>query len=176
MKRTSVLMLLALVACEKSATAPAPKPTEPEHTAATGSGSGSSASVGGGSGEGVDRAAVDTMIDDMMAYTDQMLPLLVQWNGDCAAQAKRMMVLEPLALKIRAEGAPLEQDPAKRDAYRAAMAAKKPEVMAQVEKKLSAAGLKSSDLDRIEAEMKTKCANDPAYTEAMNHVGLRKKK
>ena len=116
------------------------------------------------------------MIDDMMAYTDQMLPLMTQWDGDCPAQAKRMMVLEPLALKIRAEGALLEQDPAKRDAFKAAMAAKKAEVMAQVDKKLSAAGLKSDDLDRIQGELNTKCANDPAFTEAMNHVGLRKKK
>jgi hypothetical protein len=124
---------------------------------------------------GVDNAAIDAMVEHMLQYTDQMLPLDLAWDGDCAAQAKRLMVLEPLGQKIRAESRELEADDAKRTAFKAAMAGKRDEVMAKVKQHLAAAGVTEADIDKRTSEMETKCANDPAFVDAMNRVGLRKK-
>ncbi len=156
MSRTIVVAALVAVlatGCEKS-----------------GSGSGS------GSATAPDPKAIDAMLADMMTYTDQMLPILAAWDSDCAAQAKRMMVLEPSADKIRAEMLALEADPAKQAAFKAAMAGKKDELMAVVLKKAAAVGLSKDDLDHREADMKSKCADNAAFQDAMNHTGLRKKK
>lgn len=128
-----------------------------------------------GSADAVTDAAIDGIVDDMMAYTEKVLPLLAAFDGDCAAQGERMLELEPLAQKIRVAGSALEADPAKRAAFRAKMQSKRPEVMAKVSAKLAAAGLTEADMDRREKELKEKCANDASFQQAMKRVGLRKK-
>jgi hypothetical protein len=137
---------------------------------------GSAAPTGSASAAHVDTAAVDQLVNDMMAYTDKMLPAMIAFDGDCAAQAQRMLELEPLAQKIRAEGTALESDAASQAALKAAMAGRRDEVMARMKAKLGAAHTTEDAVNKKEQELKDKCGNDPAFQAAMNRVGLRKKK
>jgi hypothetical protein len=174
-----VVCVTAAVGCKKS-----DQPAGAGSSAATGSGaSGSGSAVAGstgsnaaGSGVAGTDAAVAAMVADMMAYTEQVVPLMLAFDGDCAAQAKRMLVLEPIATRIRAQGAALESDPARVAAFKAAMELKRPELMAQMKAKLGAAGTTEVDVDRKDKDINAKCGSDPAYVDAMQHVGLRKKK
>ncbi len=116
------------------------------------------------------------MVNDMMAYTEKVVPMMLAFDGDCGAQAKRMLELEPLAQKIRAEGEALEGSPASQAAFRATMASKKADVMARMKAKLDAAGTTEEAIGKTEKAMNDKCGSDPAFQDAMNRVGLRKKK
>lgn len=144
-------LALVVMACSKSAPEPAPAPAP-------------------------DPQAIDTLVANMMAYTEQTVPLLLAWDGDCAAQATRMLALEPMATKIRAQGAVLEADPAAYSAFKAAMAAKKEAVMAAVEAKLTAAGSSLKDMSTRERAIREQCKTDLAFNQAMDRVGLAKKK
>ncbi len=150
----AVAVMLLAVACSKSSNDPAPPPVEKVAPP--------------------DPKAIDAMVADMVLYTDQTVPLLLAWDGDCAAQAKRMLVLEPFAQKIRAEAAPINSSPAAHTAFKAAMEAKKATVMAAVETKLTAAGSSLQDMSRREREIREHCSSDLAFTEAMNRVGIAK--
>lgn len=147
---------------------------------ATESKSAGSASAGSaaptGSGSSTDTSMVDAIVSDMMAYTEKVVPMMLAFDGDCAAQAKRMLELEPLTQKIRAQMEAIESDPAAVDAYKAEMARKGPEVKARVMAKLEAAGTSEAAVDKAEQTLKDTCGNDPAFQDAMNRVGLRKKK
>jgi hypothetical protein len=160
------LLMLQVAGCAKHAA--------PE-TKATGSATAGSATPSG-SGSGVDTTAIDTMVNDMMSYTEKVLPMMLAFDGDCTKQANRMLELEPLAQKIRAEGAPLESDAAAQASFKAAIAIKKPEVMARMKAKLDAAGTTEEAIGKTEKAINDKCGNDPTFQEAMNRVGLRKKK
>lgn len=149
MKLCLALALLA-TACSKPAPEPAPAPTP-------------------------DPKVIDAVVADMMQYTEQTAPLLIAWDGDCAAQAKRMMALEPLATKIRAQTAAIESNPAAQTAFKEAMAAKKAAVMAAVEKTLTAAGSSLKDMGERERQIRGQCKDDPTFIEAINRVGLAKK-
>ncbi len=140
-----VALALGAVACSKSSSEPASSP--------------------GGN-------AIDTIVADMTRYTEQTVPVLLAWNGDCAVHAKRLLALEPLALKIRAEQAAIEADPAGRTALESAMAAKKESVTASLEKTLAAAEMPLKDFIAREREIRIRCKGDPAFVDAVNRIGL----
>jgi hypothetical protein len=102
--------------------------------------------------------------------------MMLAFDGDCGAQAKRMLDLEPLAQKIRAEGTALESSPASQAAVKAAMAGKKADVMARMKAKLAALGTTEEAVGKVDKTMTEKCASDPAFQDAMARTGLRKKK
>jgi hypothetical protein len=160
------LAVLLTAGCSKSKNATEDKPD--------GSAAGSAAPSG--SGASTNTKVVDAIVTDMMAYTEKVLPMMLAFDGDCAAQAKRMLELEPLAQKIRAQMAAIESDPAAVSAYKAQMMVKGPEVKARMKAKLDAAGTSEADVEKVQKSMEDKCGNDPAFKDAMNHVGLRKKK
>jgi hypothetical protein len=164
----SALAVLLLSGCSKSKSA-----TESKSTGSAPAGS--AAPTGSGSGSGADTTMVDAIVSDMMAYTEKVVPMMLAFDGDCAAQAKRMLELEPLAQKIRAQMSAIESDPAAVEAYKTEMAHKGPEVKARMMAKLEAAGTTEAAIDKAEQALKDKCGDDPAFKDAMNHVGLKKK-
>jgi hypothetical protein len=119
---------------------------------------------------------VDAMVNEMTELTEQMVPLLAAFDGDCAAQAKRMLTLEPLAGKLRASVAALDADPKRQAAVRAEMQSRKAESDAKMQAKLAAAGTTEAELRKKGEDMDAKCGSDPGFQDAMKRAGVRKKK
>ena len=127
------------------------------------------------SGSGSADAEVEAMVNEMNALSEQMVPLILAFDGDCAAQAKRMLTLEPLGDKLRASVAVLDSDPARQAAVRAQMQRSKAETEAKMKAKLTAAGVTEADVRAKGQDMDTKCGSDPAFQDAMKRAGVRKK-
>jgi hypothetical protein len=144
------LLIAMLAACEKAH----------DHPAAAGSGSAD--------------ALVDGFTADMTEYGVKATPIMLAFNGDCGALADKMLVLEPLAQRIRARGTELEADPARYRTARERMRGMKAEVIAKYEAAIAPATM--ADAEKKEAEIKAKCRGDASYEAAMERVGLMKKK
>ncbi len=134
-----------------------------------------SAASGSGSGSGSADVEVDAMVNEMSEFTERMVPLILAFDGDCAAQAKRMLTLEPLATKLRASVAALDADPARQAAVRAQIAGRKADSDAKMKATLSAAGATDADVTKKGADMDAKCGSDPAFQDALKRAGVRKK-
>jgi hypothetical protein len=155
--------LVVLFACKRETTSSAP--------ATTGSAA-SSTPAGAGSTAGSPEALLAAMLD----YSDQMVPIVIGFAGDCDATAKRMVALEPLARTIRTQGEAIEANPTARDAFRERMRGAKDGALARIDAQLKAVGATREDMDRKEAEIKKTCAGNPAYLDAVQRVGLKKKR
>jgi len=118
---------------------------------------------------------VDVMVDQMAEYTEQIMPIALAFDGDCLAEATRMLDLEPLAQQIRDTLETVESDPAQLALYKARMKAKQPEITAKLAAALKATGLSQAEADAKEKLLKAACANDPAFKRAVARVGLKKK-
>lgn len=143
------LLIIALVACEKSKPAPSPEPVDHD-------------------------TELSALAADMIAYTKQMPGILQEFAGDCPAHATRLLVLEPLARSIRTRAGALTPDETK--SVRERIAARKVEILAQIDADLAAKHLTRADIEAKEAAVKAACDNDPQVKDAMDRVGLFKKK
>ncbi|MEO8840949.1 MAG: hypothetical protein ABI591_02465 [Kofleriaceae bacterium] len=159
--RTALAIVLAFAACKKAA-APEPKP-EP---------------VGSGSAVAVvapptgDTAADQTLRDEIMSYTFEMVPLLAAWDGDCTKQIERMKQLEPLVQQIRKDEAKVA--PGFDDRIRQYMMAHKAEVVGNMQAAVAATKLSQAQLEAKDAEIKAKCTGQD-YADEINKIGVMKK-
>jgi len=142
------LLLLALAACKKSSPASEPAPTDHD-------------------------VELSTLAADMVAYTKQLPTILQAFDGDCAAHATRLLTLEPQAQSIRGRAVALSPEDNK--SVRARMAARKAEILAEIDADLAAKHLTRADIEAKEAAVKAACDTDPKVKDAMTRVGLFKK-
>lgn len=142
--------VIVLAACEKSSPAPAPDPAPPDRD-----------------------QLISGVATDSIAYAEKLPTVLIAFDGDCAAHATRLLVLEPLVSSIRARSADLSVDEVRQ--VRERMAARKTEVMARLDTLLAEHHVTRADIEAKEAAVRTACANDPKVKDAMDRVGLFKK-
>jgi len=102
--------------------------------------------------------------------------MLASFYGNCSAIADQMLTLEPLAQKIRATGAAIEADPERAQKKKQRIGEMKQGVMQHYEELLKPLGKTMADITKKEAEMKTKCAGDPKWEDAIERTGLMKKR
>lgn len=144
------LIVFALVGCEKSKPAPEPGPAPESRD-----------------------AELTALATDMIAYTRKMPKILEDFSGDCAAHAEHLMVLEPLASSIRARAASLS--PEENKGVRARIAARKDEILREIDAELAQKHLTRADIEAKDAAVNTACGNDPKVKAAMERVGMFKK-
>ncbi len=120
---------------------------------------------GGGS------ASVDEIFNEMKQYTMDMVPVFTAWDGNCDAQVSRLLTLEPLVTKIRANLEHVDEND-----LRAKMMPHKDEVQKGIEDLLAKSGKTIKDLETAEMDIKQKCGADPKYQDAMDRVGVFKRK
>lgn len=144
------LLLIVLAACEKSSPAPAPDPAPPDRD-----------------------QIMSSLAVDSITYTQKLPGILLAFDGDCAAHATRLLVLEPLVSTIRARWAELSTEEVR--GVRERIAARKTEVFAKLDADLAEKHATRADVEAKDAAVKTACANDPKVKDAMDRVGLFKK-
>lgn len=115
--------------------------------------------------------ALDQFMADFLEYGERVVPMLAKFDGDCSAMADRLLTLEPLTKKIRAEGTALDQTKIKQRA-----AESRDKIMQRYAELAKSLGMTTADIDKKEAEMKSKCASDPKWLDAQERTGLMKKK
>jgi len=121
-----------------------------------------------------DPAALDRATKEILEYTDQMIPLLAGFDGNCDHQIAAMAKLEPLVDKIRADTVAAGPDvDVKIKQY---MQEHKQEVVAGINKQLELAKMSRADLELKDSDVKAKCGSDPKYQAEMNRIGVMKKK
>ncbi len=113
------------------------------------------------------------MTQNILGYTSSMVPVLASFDGDCKAHVQRMLTLEPMALKISAYA---DAHPEFDGQMKAWMMAHRTEVGMKMEQAVIATKLSKLELGKKEADIKAKCASDPAFQDAMNRIGVMKKK
>ncbi len=149
-----LLLVIALVACERAS--PAPTPTD------------SAAAL----------KLRDSIVADTIEYGFKTPPILLAFDGDCSAQADRILTLEPLVKRIRHNtlqlliGAP---DGTEAD-LNARFHERQDEVMAKITEQIVASHHTMAEVDAKEAEMSAKCRNDPKVKDAIHRTGVFKKK
>ncbi len=121
-------------------------------------------------------AEIEAFLTDFLAYGDKSVVMLASFDGNCSAIADQMLTLEPLAQKIRARGTAIEADPARAAQKKQRIAEMKQQVMQHYADLLKPLGKTMDDIAKKEAEMKTKCAGDPKWEDAVERTGLMKKK
>ncbi len=165
MTRT-VLLAIALVACEKST--PAAKPTE-----------GSAADGSGSAVPSLDDIKLrDTIVADTIEYSFKTSPILLAFDGDCSRHADRLLALEPLAKKIRENTMRLmagRADHSDTD-VKAKLLEHKDEIMAKINDQLAAGHKTIADVEAMDAEIRAKCGDDPKVKDAMERTGVFKRK
>ncbi len=145
------LFVILLAACEKSSPAPAPDPAPPDHD-----------------------QIISSVATDSISYAEKLPPILIAFDGDCAAHATRLLALEPLVSSIRSRSADLSPDEVRQ--VRERMAARKTEVLARLDALLAEHHVTRADVEAKETAVKAACAGDPKVKDAMDRVGLFKKK
>jgi hypothetical protein len=121
-------------------------------------------------------ADVEAFLADFIAYGDKSVVMLASFDGNCSTIADQMLTLEPLAQKIRTNGLAIEADPARAAKKKQRIGEMKQGVMQHYEELLKPLGKTMDDITKKEAEMKTKCAGDPKWEDAIERTGLMKKK
>ncbi|MEO7091620.1 MAG: hypothetical protein ABI175_00125 [Polyangiales bacterium] len=144
------MLVIALAACEKSGPAPEPAPA-PER-----------------------EQIISALTTDTIAYTLQLPAILLAFDGDCAAHATRLLALEPLVSSIRTRSADLSADELRQIKER--MGAHKAEIFGKLDAQLAEKHATRADVEAKEAATKTTCGDDPKVKDAMDRVGLYKKK
>ena len=125
-------------------------------------------------------AYIVQMVADSTEYTEQAMLLHLEYKGDCAAFAEKMLALEPLAQSIRgrfvelvsggADGKALAGEVDRR------LKARAKEAIARIEATLGKHGKTMADFDKTEAAFKAKCSKHPRVVEVMDRVGVFKRK
>jgi hypothetical protein len=164
--RIALLALLIVLGCKKdheAAPVPAPLP------APTGS-----AAAPAPAPAPTDPAALDRVTKEVLEYTDQMIPLLAGFDGDCDHQIAAMAKLEPLVDKIRADTVAAGPDVDVR--IKQYMQEHKQQIVDGINKQLDAAKMSRADLELKDSDVKAKCGSDPKYQAEMNRIGVMKKK
>ncbi|CAN5599560.1 hypothetical protein BH11MYX1_BH11MYX1_40020 [soil metagenome] len=123
----------------------------------------------GGLGSG--SAALDEVFSEMREYTMAMVPIFVAWDGNCDTQVDRLLTLEPLVKKIRANIESVDEV-----ALRDRMMPHKDEIQKGIEAALAKTGKTMKDLQDNEMQIKTKCGAEPKFHAAMERIGVFKKK
>lgn len=129
----------------------------------------SASAAGPGSGSG--SAALDEVFSEMRAYTMAMVPIFIGWDGNCDAQVARLLTLEPLVKKLRANIASVDEV-----ALRNRMMPHKDEIQQGIEAELAKSGKTMKDLEGNELQIKTTCGADPKFHDAMERIGVFKKR
>ena len=163
--RIALAMILATSmfgACKKSAPPPEPAPDP-----------GSAAPVAPVAPK-VDRVVYDRLLGNVLQYTYDMIPLLASFDGDCSAQIERMKKFEPLVQKIRDDE--VQMDANFEDRIKQHMRDHKDEIVAKIEAQLVAVKMTRPELEAKEADLKAKCASNPAYAAEMDRIGVMKKR
>lgn len=114
---------------------------------------------------------IDGIVADTVTYMNQLPAILIAFDGDCAAHATRLLALEPLVASIRARSADVDHD-----VLRDRLQARKAETVAKLEEQLKAKGLTRAEVEAKETAVKAACGGDPKLKDAMDRVGLFKKK
>lgn len=127
------------------------------------------ATPAGGLGSG--SSALDEVFGEMRDYTMQMVPVFLAWDGNCDTQVDRLLTLEPLVKKIRMNIENVDEQ-----ALRARLMPHKDEVQKGIEAELAKTGKTMKDLEDNEIQIKTKCAAEPKFRDAMDRIGVFKKK
>jgi len=153
--RIALLLAVLLAACTNN---PSKLDTDP-----------AGATPAGAHGSG--SAALDELFDEMRDYTMQMVPVFLAWDGNCDTQVDRLLTLEPLVKKIRTNIENVDEQ-----ALRARMMPHKDEVQKGIEAELAKSGTTMKDLEDNEMQIKTKCAAEPKFRDAMDRIGVFKKK
>lgn len=148
----SLLVIGCLSACERAEPTPAAPPPVPADK-------------------------LDGIVDDTLTYMDQLPPILLAFDGDCGAHATRLLALEPLVASIRKRSDELlAANPDSPQQLKDRLMTHKTATLAKLEEQLRAKGMTRADVEAKEREVKTKCAADPRVKDAMDRVGLFKKK
>ncbi len=140
-----VVLVVVLVACERSEPAPAPASAPDDK--------------------------IDSIVADTLSYMNQLPGILIAFDGDCGAHAKRLLVLEPLVASIRTRSQ--DVDPAQ---LRDRLQAHKSETITRLTEQLKAKGVTHAEVEAKEAAVKSTCGADSRVKDAMDRVGLFKKK
>ena len=147
------LLLIVVAACSKSSSEPAPAPA---------------------AAPAPDRdELVSSLAVDSITYAEKLPGLVLAFDGDCAAHANRLLVLEPLVSSIRKRSMDLTADEVR--GVRERMGARKTEILAKLDADLAEKHATRADVEAKEVAIKTACANDPQVKAAMGRVGLFKK-
>lgn len=149
-----ILAFTSFGACKKSAPAPEPAP-DPGSAAAA---------------PKVDPAVFDRLQANILQYTYDMIPLLASFDGDCNAQIERMKKFEPIVQKIRDDE--VQMDAGFEDRIKQYMRDHKTEIAAKIEAQLAAVKFTRPQLEAKEADLKAKCAANPAYAAEMDRIGV----
>ena len=126
---------------------------------------------GVGPGSSTDSAALDEVFGEMRDYTMAMVPIFVAWDGNCDAQVDRLLTLEPLVKKLRTNLEKVDEA-----ALRNRMMPHKDEVQKGIEAALAKSGKTVKDLEDTEQQIKTTCGADPKFHDAMDRIGVFKRK
>lgn len=159
--RTALTLALVLAACTNN---PSKLDKAPEGAPPAGG-------AGPGPGTGTDSAALDEVFGEMRDYTMAMVPIFIAWDGNCDAQVDRLLTLEPLVKKLRANLEKVDET-----ALRNRMMPHKDEVQQGIEATLAKSGKTVKDLEDTELQIKTKCGADPKFHDAMDRIGVFKRK
>ncbi len=114
---------------------------------------------------------VDRIVADTLSYMNQLPAILLAFDGDCGAHAQRLLVLEPLVASIRARSTEVDHDQL-RDRLQAHKAA----TLAKLDEQLKAKGVTRAEVEAKETTVKAACGEDARVKDAMDRVGLFKKK
>ncbi len=148
----SLLVIACVSACERAEPTPAATPPAPADK-------------------------LDGIVDDTLAYMDQLPPILLAFDGDCGAHAARLLALEPLVSSIRKRSEELlTTNPDSPQLLRDRLMTHKSATLAKLEEQLRAKGATRADVEAKERDVKTKCGDDARVKDAMDRVGLFKKK
>lgn len=120
---------------------------------------------------------IDSVVADTLTYVDQLPGILIAFDGDCGAHATRLLTLEPLVASIRKRSEELRASRADADkVLKDRLMTHKTETLGKLDDELRAKGLTRADVEAKERAVKAACDADPRVKDAMDRVGLFKKK
>lgn len=126
MRKLLAIAIFTLTGCQKSS----PRGAEPKSAIPTSTVKTFAAGVGS-----ANEATRQRLVEDTIAYTYELIPLLASWDGSCAAQIRRMKKLAPLVQRIRDDT--LAVGPEVASHIKDALQERKAEVMAKLDQQLA---------------------------------------
>jgi hypothetical protein len=120
-----------------------------------------------------DQSPVDQLGEQTLEYMEQMPAVLLSFDGDCDAYADRLLTLEPRVKSIRAISA---EHPDAEVQVKGYLKLHKTDVLAKLDAAVKALGTTREAVEAKEADAKAKCGDNARVQDAMDRVGVFKKK